>query len=96
MSMDIATGSIVKSIAGRDAGQTFFVLAQQGDFLLLVDGKRRKLESPKRKRLKHTVMCEGMESPASQKIANGEKITNNELRKAIAALIGENPNREER
>lgn len=96
MSMDITVGTIVKSIAGRDAGQLFFVLKQEQDFLWLADGKRRKLENPKRKRCKHTVMCKGMESPASQKIANGEKITNNELRKAIAVLIGENPNREER
>ncbi len=96
MSMDIAAGRIVKSIAGRDAGHLFFVLAREGDFLLLVDGKRRKLENPKRKRVKHTAVCQGMTSMASQKIANGEKITNNELRKAIAVLIGENPNREER
>ena len=42
--MDIARSNIVKSIAGRDAGSLFFVLATEGDFLLLADGKRRRAE----------------------------------------------------
>ena len=33
--MDIAKSDIVKSTAGRDAGKCFFVLATEGDFLLL-------------------------------------------------------------
>ena len=48
--MDIARSNIVKSIAGRDAGSLFFVLATEGDFLLLADGRRRRVENPKRKR----------------------------------------------
>ena len=44
--MDIARSNIVKSIAGRDAGSLFFVLATEGDFLLLADGKRRRVEDP--------------------------------------------------
>ena len=52
--MDIARSNIVKSIAGRDAGSLFFVLATEGDFLLLADGKRRRVETPKRKRRKKT------------------------------------------
>ena len=45
--MDIARSNIVKSIAGRDAGSLFFVLATEGDFRLLADGKRRRVETPK-------------------------------------------------
>ena len=46
MHMDIAKSNIVKSIAGRDTGDLFFVLAAEGDFLLLADGKRRRVEQP--------------------------------------------------
>ena len=57
--MDIAKSNIVRSIAGRDAGSYFFVLATEEDFLLLADGKRRRLESPKRKRTRHVqFVCE--------------------------------------
>ena len=33
--MDIAKSSIVRSVAGRDRGGYFFVLAAEGDYLLL-------------------------------------------------------------
>ena len=41
--MEIARSDIVKSTAGRDQGRLFFVLEVEGDFLLLADGKARKL-----------------------------------------------------
>ena len=92
--MDIAKSNIVKSIAGRDAGDLFFVLETQGDFLLLADGKRRKLETPKRKRRKHVVLVAQSDVPVAWKIRSSEKITNSELRKAIAAIGGGNQDQE--
>ena len=86
--MDIARSNIVKSIAGRDAGSLFFVLATEGDFLLLADGRRRRVESPKRKRRKHVALVGESHSLVAEKIRSSEKITNSELRKAIAALSG--------
>ena len=92
--MDIAKSNIVKSIAGRDAGDLFFVLETQGDFLLLADGKRRKLETPKRKRRKHVELVSQTETPLTMKIRSSDKITNSELRKAIAAIGGGNQDQE--
>ena len=94
MNMDIAKSNIVKSIAGRDAGDLFFVLAAEGDFLLLADGKRRRVELPKRKRRKHVVLVAQSDTPVAQKIRSSEKITNSELRRAIAALSGGNQDQE--
>lgn len=94
MRMDIAKSNIVKSIAGRDAGDLFFVLAAEGDFLLLADGKRRRVELPKRKRRKHVVLVAQSDTPLAQKIRSSEKITNSELRRAIAALSGGNQDQE--
>ena len=92
--MDIARSNIVKSIAGRDAGSLFFVLATEGDFLLLADGKRRRVEKPKRKRRKHVVLVGETHSLVAEKIGSSEKITNSELRKAIAAISGGNQDQE--
>ena len=92
--MDIAKSNIVKAIAGRDAGSYFFVLATEGDFLLLADGKRRRLESPKRKRRKHVELADASQSPVAEKIRNNEKVTNSELRRAIAAWSSGNPDQE--
>ena len=92
--MDIAKSNIVKSIAGRDTGELFFVLATEGDFLLLANGKRRRVENPKRKRCKHVVLISNSDSPLAQRLRSNEKITNSELRKAIAALGGGNQDQE--
>lgn len=92
--MDIAKSNIVRSIAGRDAGSYFFVLATEKDFLLLADGKRRRLESPKRKRARHVQFVAESDSAVAEKIRSSEKITNSELRKAIAVYVGGNQDQE--
>ncbi|MBO4853777.1 MAG: KOW domain-containing RNA-binding protein [Oscillospiraceae bacterium] len=92
--MDIAKSDIVKAVAGRDAGSLFFVLATEGDFLLLADGKKRRVENPKRKRRKHVTLVESGSGITAERIRGGEKVTNSELRKAIAAYSGGNPDQE--
>ena len=42
--MEIAKANIVRSEAGRDKGNLFFVLDVDGEYLLLADGKRRRAE----------------------------------------------------
>ena len=45
---------VVRSTAGHDKGGLFAVIGQQGPACLLIaDGKLRKLEKPKKKKLKH-------------------------------------------
>ena len=83
--MDIAISNIVRSTAGRDKGDLFFVLATEGDFLLLADGKSRKLESPKRKKRRHVLFVSAEETRLSEKIRGEARITNSELRKTLAA-----------
>ncbi|MBS6310567.1 MAG: KOW domain-containing RNA-binding protein [Firmicutes bacterium] len=86
--MDIVKSNIVKSTAGRDEGDLFFVLDIQEEFLLLADGKRRRVENPKRKKCKHVAFVGESHSVVAEKIRSSEKITNSELRKALAACIG--------
>ena len=86
--MDIVKSNIVKSTAGRDEGDLFFVLDTQEEFLLLADGKRRRVESPKRKKRKHVSFVGESHSVVAEKIRSSEKITNSELRKALAACTG--------
>jgi ribosomal protein L14E/L6E/L27E len=83
--MEIAKSSIVRSDAGRDKGKLFIVMAVQGEYLLLADGKSRKVESPKRKKRKHVLFVAADETRVSQKIISNEKVTNSELRRTLAA-----------
>ena len=84
--MEIAKSNIVRSDAGRDKGKLFYVLDTQGEYLLLADGKSRKVESPKRKKRRHVLFVAAEENRLSSKIKGEEKITNSELRKALAAF----------
>ena len=86
--MNIAKSNIVKSTAGRDEGALFFVLDIQGEFLLLADGKGRRVEKPKKKKCKHVSFVGESHSVVAEKIRSSEKITNSELRKALAACTG--------
>ena len=83
--MEIAKSSIVRSDAGRDKGKLFIVIAVQGEYLLLADGKSRKVESPKRKKRKHVLFVAADDNRVSQKIISNEKVTNSELRRTLAA-----------
>ena len=47
-------GNIVKSLKGHDTGRVYLVIAAiSEDFVLLSDGRYRKLDYPKQKRIKH-------------------------------------------
>lgn len=95
MAMDIARSDIVKATAGRDKGKLFFVLSVEGEYLLLADGKSRRLERPKRKKRKHVVFQARSDCRTAEKIRDGEKLSNSELRKTLAQAGGDgNPDQE--
>jgi ribosomal protein L14E/L6E/L27E len=82
---DIGKGSIVQSVAGRDKGHIFFVLDTIGDYALLVDGKIRRIENPKTKKIKHVrFLARREDMRVYSKIAAGIRPDNAELRKAVA------------
>lgn len=85
----------MEATAGRERGKYFFVLGQEGDFLLLADGKSRRVEQPKRKRSKHVRLCPEFSHPVVEKMLQNKSITNSELRKALAQYSESgNPNQE--
>ena len=51
--MEIGIGSVVISKAGRDKGDNFIVLSLDGEFAMLANGDLRKVDKPKKKKLKH-------------------------------------------
>lgn len=51
--MDICKGMLVYSKAGRDKGRLFVVLGIENDFVYLSDGDTRRVDCPKKKKIKH-------------------------------------------
>ena len=84
--MEIDKSSLVVSKAGRDQGQLFYVIDADEQYVYLADGKSRRLEKPKRKKRKHVQQIPRTESRIAEKIRNGEKVLNSELRKELASF----------
>ena len=84
--MEVAKSSLVVSKAGRDQGQLFYVIDADEQYVYLADGKSRRLEKPKRKKRKHIEQIPRTESRIAEKIRNGEKVLNSELRKELASF----------
>ena len=84
--MEVDKSSLVVSKAGRDQGQLFYVIDADEQYVYLSDGKSRKLEKPKRKKRKHIEQIPRTESRIAEKIRNGEKVLNSELRKELASF----------
>ncbi len=51
--MILTTGSVVRAKAGRDKDNFFVVVKLETGFAYICDGKRRKLENPKKKNVIH-------------------------------------------
>ncbi len=83
--MEIKAGSIVRSIAGRDKGTEFIVLSKDGEFVFLADGDIRKVDRPKKKKLKHIQASEKVSEFVASKLADTGKVSNAEVRKALAS-----------
>ena len=82
--MDISKSDIIESLAGRDKGKLFYVIDTEENYVLIADGKGRKLEDPKRKKLKHVRRVSRTETRVALKIRNGDKVLNSELRRDLA------------
>lgn len=82
--MNISKSDIVVSLAGRDEGRLFFVLATDGVYAMIADGKVRKLENPKRKKLKHLRLAARTDSKVATKLRQGDIVLNSELRRDLA------------
>ena len=82
--MEIKVGSVVRSKAGRDKGDFFIVLAMDDDYVYMANGDLRKVDQPKKKKLKHLQGTEQVSEFIINKLSQGNKVTNSEVRKALA------------
>ncbi len=84
--MDVCKSDIVTALAGREKGKLYFVMEVSDGYAFLADGKSRRLEKPKKKKLKHLELTAKSESRAAVKIKNGDKVTNSEIRRSLAEI----------
>lgn len=81
---DITVGQVVKSRAGRDKGNIFLVLSILDEsHVLIVDGDIRKLDTPKKKKVKHLTVYNTVLKELEYKQKNNIKINNAYIRKLL-------------
>lgn len=84
--MEIRTGAVVRSRAGHDKGDLLFVCGFSDGMALVIDGKSRRPEKPKRKNLRHLAVVAEQVPGISERMAAGEKVLAAEIRKTLSAM----------
>lgn len=80
----ILTGSIIKCTAGRDKDRHFVVTAVlEGPFVQISDGKTRKVQKPKVKKLRHIAFVNSPDSDILRRIEE-KNLTNSILRRYLS------------
>ena len=82
--MNDLLGHLVVSLSGRDKGCICTVVGISDDegYVFIADGKIRKVEKPKKKKLQHL-------KPIDQPALPESKFTNRFIREAVNAYLGE-------
>ncbi|MGF7058304.1 KOW domain-containing RNA-binding protein [Brassicibacter mesophilus] len=81
---DVDIGQVVRSKAGRDKGKVFIVIDVIDDlYVLVVDGDFRRLDNPKKKKIRHLIVYKSIIEEIQNRVKNGEKINNAYIRKAL-------------
>ena len=88
----IRISDVVVSNAGRDRDQLFYVIGTEGVYTLLANGKDRRLEKPKRKKVKHVSKVLRAETRVAAKLIAGDKVLNSELRRDLAYMFARHEN----
>ena len=81
---EFTISDVVRSTAGRDAGEIFYVIGEEPLYVILANGKDRSLDKPKRKKRRHVQKVLRSETRVAAKILSGDKVLNSELRRDLA------------
>lgn len=77
-------GKFAISRAGHDKEQVYVIVAKEGDFVYLCDGKYRSVQKPKKKRIKHIQIIEHtVDEELLRKLRNAEMVMNEQIKYAI-------------
>ncbi len=86
---DYTISDLVVSTAGRDQGSLFYCVGSDERYVMLVNGKDRTLDKPKRKSRRHVQKVLRSETRVAEKLRAGDKVLNSELRRDLAFLARE-------
>ncbi|CAK7025775.1 MAG: hypothetical protein PEPC_01089 [Peptostreptococcus russellii] len=87
LSENLSVGQLVKASCGRDQGKLFIIVSiVDKDYVMIADGKSRKLDKPKLKKIKHLNIYNFVNEEVKELLLNGENITDSFIRAEIDKL----------
>lgn len=87
LSKNLKIGQLVEASCGRDEGRKFFIIDLiEPDYCLICDGKNRKLQSPKKKKLKHLNISNYADDDVRRLLCKNE-LTDSFLRSRLNELM---------
>ncbi|MCD8037304.1 MAG: KOW domain-containing RNA-binding protein [Clostridiales bacterium] len=88
--MEYTVGQVAYSKSGHDKGDAFVIFDAEGEYVYLVDGKNRRIEKPKKKKLKHVQFTNYIDYELQAKIMHREQLLDSDFAKAIKKYSSQN------
>ena len=76
-------GCFATSIAGHDHNNIYVIIDADDEYVYLVDGKIRKVNNPKKKKLKHVRLIKRTDDTITGRINNNVALSNEDIKYAI-------------
>ncbi|WP_101773957.1 KOW domain-containing RNA-binding protein [Peptostreptococcus faecalis] len=87
LSNNLSVGQLVVASCGRDKGKKFFIVRIiDENYVLISDGKSRKLDKPKLKKIKHLNINNFVNEKLKKLLQNGNNITDSFIRAELDKL----------
>lgn len=84
MQYNAMIGRVVYSLAGRDAKKYFIIISVLNDeYVLVSDGDLRKIEGPKKKKIRHLRFTEVYADEIREFICSGIEVSNSKINKFL-------------
>ena len=85
--MELKKGMMAISKAGHDKSSWYVVLGIEGEYAFLVNGTTKKMENPKKKKLKHLQPVLEVPENLQEKLQCGKSWTNEEVKRALKLAV---------
>ena len=85
--MELKKGMMAISKAGHDQSNWYVVLGIEGEYAFLVNGTTKKMDNPKKKKLKHLQPVLEVPENLQEKLQTGKACTNEEVKRALKLAV---------
>ena len=84
---EIKKGQLVRSRQGRDKDKYYIIYDWDNEYVYVVDGYTRTVQSPKKKNLRHLWYTKKVDYELNKRIMKNEKVSNADIRETLNGLF---------